>query len=92
MSSARNVHFERSRALGSLNARPLGAMGGMGAGQSILLGLGLIYAGIGFPGLSEAAKATKNVLKYKKRETVETLSILGGALYVMSGLAGAYRS
>ena len=87
MSSARNVHFERSRALGSLNARPLGAIGGMGAGQSIVLGLGLIYAGIGFPGLSEAAKATKNVLKYKKRATVENLAVAGGAILILGALS-----
>ena len=66
MSSARNVHFERSRALGSLNARRLGAIG-HGRGTSIVLGLGLIcrYRFRGF--LRREATRTSEVKRARLR-------------------------
>lgn len=87
MSSARNVHFERARAFGSLNARPLGAFGGnMPQRQALLLGAVLIYGGLGFPGLSEAGKSIQNILKYQKRATAENIAIAGGVILMLGAL------
>lgn len=87
MSSARNVHFERARALGSLNARPFGALGGnMSQRQALLLGAALVYGGLGFPGLSEAGKSIQNILKYQKRAAAENIAIAGGVVLMLGAM------
>lgn len=86
MSSARNVHFERSRALGSLNARAFGATPSMSTGQRFLAGSALIYAGLGFPGITQLSKGLKNIAKYRKRESLENLAVGAGVYLVLQGV------
>lgn len=90
MSSARNVHFERSRALGSLNAAPLGSVtSGLSNFQKVAIGSLAIYGGLGFPGSKAVGRELRNIAKYKKRETIENGAILGGSLLVLAGVFGA---
>tara|TARA_B100000035_G_scaffold185608_1_gene158341 strand:- start:6169 stop:6438 length:270 start_codon:yes stop_codon:yes gene_type:complete len=86
MSSARNVHFERSRALGSLNASALGATTSMTAGQRFLAGSALIYAGLGFPGYKKLGKGLKNIAQYRKRESLENFAVGAGVYLVLQGV------
>ena len=120
MSSARNVHFERSRALGSMNATPAHAapMNGFiidtgvalitlpisiaaaiakpifefGSQPKVLLGTGLLYAGLGFPGAKDVGRKLKSIAKYEKRETAENIAVGAGAFIVLSTAAGALLS
>lgn len=92
MSSARNVHFERARALGSMNAGAFGFVPSITNTQKIMFGAGLVYAGLGFPGMKTIGKSLKNIAKYHKRDTAENLLVAGGGMIIMSGLAGAYRA
>lgn len=119
MSSARNVHFERSRALGSMNATSVHAapMNGLidtgvalitlpisiaatvakpivefGSQPKVLLGTGLLYAGLGFPGARDVGRKLKSIAKYEKRETAENIAVGAGAFIVLSSAAGALLS
>lgn len=90
MSSARNVHFERSRALGSLNAGSLGSgASNLSNWQKVAIGSVIIYGGLGFPGSKTIARELKNIAKYKKRQTIENGAILGGSFLVLTGVLGA---
>ena len=89
MSSARNVHFERARALGSMNAGALGFVPSITNTQKIMLGAGLVYAGLGFPGMKTIGKSLKNIAKYHKRDTAQNLAVAGGVVLAGSGVLGA---
>ena len=88
MSNARNVHFERNRALGAINSKAFGAANGNDTSLRILLGAGLIYAGLGFPGGSEAIAGIKNILKFKKKQSAEYAAIAGGVALLGSSVVG----
>lgn len=123
MSSARNVHFERSRALGSMNANPahVAPMNGVigttidigvaiitvpisiaaaiakpifefSTQPKVLLGTGLLYAGLGFPGAEDVGRKLKSIAKYEKRETAENIAVGAGTFIVLSSAAGALLS
>jgi hypothetical protein len=125
MSSARNVHFERSRALGSMNGLYATKLGWTSLDTTaslintgvalvslpisiaaaiakpifefstqpkVLLGGGLVYAGLGFPGAADVGKKLKSIAKYEKRETAENIAVGAGTFIVLSSAAGALLS
>ena len=95
MSSARNVHFERSRALGSMGNNGLGFIDlpfiniRSPRQQKLLLGATLVYAGLGFPGAKSAGLAVKNIAKFHKRDAAQNAAVGVGVILIVQGVLSA---
>ena len=95
MSSARNVQFERARALGSMGNNGLGFIDlpiiniRSPRQQKLLLGATLVYAGLGFPGAENVVKELKKTLKFRKVATAKGATTVAGLYIITLGVMNA---